>query len=154
LNTVFSILATSMLIVTGCTKSGKAVFCNSLPVVINVTVSSSVQTNRTFQTIIQPGESWAMKGVQGLDRISVSINDRSYARRFIKDDSDGRYSAPGEFEIHFLVTSEDIYRIPREFRKRWRERIDEIQVPEGKLPAWNNRISRFSPTEDGKERSD
>jgi hypothetical protein len=75
-------------------------------------------------------------GLRAVDLVTISVDEprTNFTRSLHVADPDQRYFARGEHEVHFLVSSDEVYRIPRTLRRRWKEHIAEIQVPEGRLP--------------------
>ena len=89
-----------------------------------------------MSAVISPGEASVFMGLRAVDLVTIGVDEpRTNFTRFLHVvDPEHRYFAPGEHEVHFLVSSGEVYRVPRTLRKRWKDHEADIQVPAGRLP--------------------
>ena len=130
---VFAIIG---LVAGGCSPQGKGVFYNSLQTAITVTITSSRKPTHSVSAVIPPGEASVFMGLRAVDQVTIRVDESqtNFTRTLHVGDPEHRYYAPGEPEVHFLVSSGEVYRVPRTLRKRWKDHEADIQVPAGRLP--------------------
>lgn len=123
------LLSTLAVLCVGCSPEGTGVFVNPTEDIFVVSLSSSDEPSRLITFTLPSNATYSVRGTRVVNKLKIEAmqEDCVYERTLHLPDPEHVYSASGEMEMHFLVTDREVYRIPRNYRGKWRSHLDDIR---------------------------